>query len=108
MKFLFAIFLMAASVTACSRQVEVETGVPQSDVTLSVTNNATQAVNVYVVSGGSDIFVGQVSPGRTGNLAVQGVASGSMVTLRARTTDGTRTYSKDNVQLSGTYSWQVP
>lgn len=94
--------------TACSRQVEVETGVPDSSITLSVTNNANQAVNVYVVSGGTPIFVGQISPGRTQNLAVNGVAEGSLVTLRATTTDGTRTYTKDNVQLAGTTSWQVP
>jgi hypothetical protein len=93
---------------ACSRQVEVETGVPQASTTLSVTNNANQAVNVYVVSGGTPIFVGQVSPGRTQDLAVSGVAEGSMVTLRATTTDGTRTYTKDNVQLAGAYAWQVP
>jgi hypothetical protein len=94
--------------TACSRQVDVETGVPQSSTTLSVTNNANQAVNVYVVSGGTPIFIGQISPGRSQDLAVSGVAEGSIVTLRATTTDGTRTYTKDNVQLSGSYSWQVP
>lgn len=111
MRSLFAVLSLVAvlvSASACSRQVDVETGVPESSVTLSVTNNANQAVNVYVVSGGTPIFVGQVSPGRTQNLSVSGVAEGSLVTLRATTTDGTQTYSRDNVQLSGTFSWQVP
>ena len=111
MRSLFAMLALVAvigSTAACSRQVEVDTGVPQSEITLSVTNNANQAVNVYVVSGGTPIFVGQISPGRTQNLAVNGVADGSIVTLRATTTDGTRTYTKDNVSLAGTYSWQVP
>jgi hypothetical protein len=111
MRSLLAVLSLVVAValtSACSRQVEVETGVPQSTMTLSVSNNANQAVNVYVVSGGTPIFVGQVSPGRTQDLAVSGVAEGSLVTLRATTTDGTRTYTKDNVQLAGTYSWQVP
>ena len=111
MRSLFAALSLVAVVAftgACSRQVDVETGVPQSAINLSVTNNANQAVNVYVVSGGTPIFVGQVSPGRTQNLAVNGVAEGSLVTLRATTTDGTQTYTKDNVQLAGTHSWQVP
>ncbi len=111
MRFLFAMLSLVAvlaTTSACSRRVEVDTGIPQSDITLSVTNNANQAVNVYVVSGGTPIFIGQISPGRTQNLAVNGVANGSIVTLRATTTDGTRTYTKDNVELTGTHSWQVP
>lgn len=111
MRSLFATLALAAVVaasTACARQVEVETGVPQSAITLSVTNNANQAVNVYVVSGGTPIFVGQISPGRTQALSVSGVAEGSLVTLRATTTDGTRNYTKDNVTLSGTVTWEVP
>jgi hypothetical protein len=111
MRFVFAMLSLVAvlaTTPACSRRVDVETGVPQSDITLSVTNNANQAVNVYVVSGGTPIFVGQISPGRTQNLTVNGVATGSIVTLRATTTDGTRTYTKDNVELSGATSWEVP
>jgi hypothetical protein len=42
------------------------------------------------------------------HLPVSGVASGSNVTLKARTADGTREYTKSNVALSGTYAWQVP
>lgn len=111
MRSLFAMLSLVAllgTTSACSRRVEVDTGVPQSNITLSVTNNANQAVNVYVVSGGTPIFVGQISPGRTQNLTVNGVADGSIVTLRATTTDGTRTYTKDNVSLSGATSWEVP
>lgn len=111
MRFLFAMLALVAilgSTSACSRQVEVDTGIPQAEITLSVTNNANQAVNVYVVSGGTPIFVGQISPGRSQDLPVNGVATGSIVTLRATTTDGTQTYTKENVQLDGTYAWQVP
>lgn len=102
---------LAVVLGACaSRQVEVSTGTPPASgsVSLNVTNNASQAVNVYVTSGGSDIFVGQVAPNSTQMLSVSGVASGSTVTLKARTADGARTYTRDGVTLSGTYAWTVP
>jgi len=109
MRALLAVLLFAV-VTACSgRQVEGRTG-PQAaaEVSVRVTNNLSQAVNVYVASGGSDTFLRQVAANSTEELPVQGVAAGTSVTLRARTVDGTRTYSKDNVVLSGGVSWQVP
>ena len=47
---------VAASTSACGpRQVEVTTGVqPAADVSIRLTNNLTQAVNLYVTSGGTD------------------------------------------------------
>jgi predicted secreted protein len=73
-----------------------------------MTNNLTQAVNVYAESAGNDILLKQVAANSTELLQVSGVASGASVTLKARTVDGTRTYSKPNVTLTGTYNWQVP
>jgi hypothetical protein len=101
---------VALSAAACGgRQVEVRTGPTQTaEIGLQVTNNLSQAVNVYVVSGGSDIFLRQVGANATESLPVQGVATGSNVTLKATTVDGTRTYTKDNVTLAGSYRWQVP
>jgi hypothetical protein len=111
----FVAGLLIAAVAACGpRRVEVQTG-PQpaagSEVGLHVTNNASQAVNVYVVSGGNSIFVGQVSAGSSQHLTVSGVPSGSTVRLEAREVSGNppKVYSKDNVVLSGTMTpWQVP
>ena len=101
--------LMFATLTACSRQVEVTTGAaPVAETSISMTNNLTQAVNVYVESAGNDILLKQVAANSTELLPVSGVASGASVTLKARTVDGTRTYSKPNVTLTGTYNWQVP
>ena len=112
MRAIVAILVSAAVVAACGpRRVEVETApaaAQENQVSLHVTNNANQAVNVYVVSGGNPIFVGQVSANSTQQLPVAGVAAGSVVTLRATTTDGASTYTKDNVSLSGSYAWQVP
>ena len=113
MRAIVAILTTAALVAACGpRRVEVQTepaaASQQNQVSLHVTNNANRAVNVYVVSGGNPIFVGQVSANSTQHLNVAGVAAGSVVTLRATTTDGGRTYTKDNVALSGSYAWQVP
>jgi hypothetical protein len=104
--------LLAATVVvgACGpREVDVRTAPQtQTDAGVHVTNNLTQSVNVYVVSGGTEIFLGQVPAQSAQHLSAGGVASGSNVTLRARTADGSRTYTRDNVMLTGTYSWQVP
>jgi putative exporter of polyketide antibiotics len=112
MRAIVAILMAAALVAACGpRKVEVSAEPAtsaQNQVSLHVTNNSTQAVNVYVVSGGNPIFVGQVSANSSQHLTVAGVAAGSVVTLRATTTDGAQTYTKDNVSLSGMYAWQVP
>lgn len=107
-----AIALMASSGCAAmggGRQIEVRTGpTATADVAVHLTNNLTQAVNFYVVSGGSDIFVKQVGSNSTEHIPVLGVAAGSTVTLKAVTVDGTRTYTRDNVALNGMYEWKVP
>ena len=109
MKLLYSVMLVAAAAACGGRPVEVRTGPAQAaEVGLQVTNNLSQAVNVYVVSGGSDIFLRQVGANATESLPVQGVAAGSAVTLKATTVDGTRTYTKENVTLSSSYRWQVP
>jgi hypothetical protein len=81
---------------------------PSSGVSLNVSNTLSQDVNVYVTSGGADILVGQVAANSTKALAVNGVSSGSTVSLKAVTVDGTRTYTRDGVVLSGTYAWTLP
>ena len=111
MKRYLSAVLVAATLAACGpRQVEVTTGAqPEvAETGVRITNNLSQGVNVYVVSGGTDMFLRQVGANSTETLPVRGVASGSTVTLRATTVDGSRTYTKDNVVLSGTYVWQVP
>ncbi|HKR09537.1 MAG TPA: hypothetical protein VJS39_10135 [Gemmatimonadaceae bacterium] len=97
-------------VAACSgRQVEVRTGPePTADVALHVTNNLSQPVNVYVVSGVNDIFLKQVAANTVEHIPVTGVAAGSTVNLRAVTVDGSRTYTKNNVTLSTMYDWRLP
>jgi len=113
MKALFAALLVVStlSISACGqRQVEVSTGTtPQSDVAVDLTNNTSRQVNVYVVHGGQEIFIGQVSANSTQRLSVANVPSGSVVTLRATTVgSNAQTYRRDNVALSGTFAWQVP
>jgi hypothetical protein len=100
----------AIATTACGpRQVEVTTGAqPAADVTVRFTNNLTQAVNLYVTSGGTDVFLKQVAANSVEVVPVRGVAAGTTVTLKARTVDGTRTYSRDNVSLASNYEWRVP
>ena len=109
MKRLVAVAVLALSVAACSRLVEVQTApAPQSTATLHVMNNLSQAVNVYVVSGGQDIFLRQVAAKASEGINVPGVAAGSTVSLKAVTADGTRTYTRDNVIITAMYHWEVP
>jgi len=105
--------LMLAVATACgSRQVEVRTAPSgaQNAPTIHFTNNLGQAVNVYVTSGGNDLFLQQVSANTTADLPVRGVTAGSTVALKAVTVDGTRTYQPPNrtVVLEGRYNWTIP
>lgn len=101
---------LAVAATACgARQVEVRTGPqPVSEVTLRVTNNLTQAANIYVVNGGSDLFLKQVAAHSAESMNVPGISAGSTVGLKATPIDGSRSYTRDNVTLSGLYEWQVP
>ena len=103
--------LSVLALAACGpRAVEVKTGPePTADVALHVTNNLSQAVNVYVVSGTNDIFLKQVAANSVEHVPISGVPAGSTVNLRAVTVDGTRTYTKSNVTLSTTmYDWRLP
>jgi hypothetical protein len=107
---LLSLSLSMLVLTACAgRQVEVRTG-PETapETAIHLTNNLSQAVNVYVVSGGNDIFVKQVAANSVEHIPVAGVPAGATVNLRAVTVDGTRTYTKDNVSMSSMYEWRLP
>ena len=110
MKTLIASFAIALALTACGpRQVEVTTGpAPAADVSIRFTNNLTQAVNLYVTSAGTDVFLKQVAASSVEVVPVRGIAAGATVTLKARTVDGTRTYTRDNIYLAANYDWRVP
>lgn len=106
-----SLFALAVSVAACSgRQVEVRTApTTTTDQTVQVTNNLSQAVNVYVTpSGSGELFLRQVPANTVEKIPVQGVASGNNVTFKAVTVDGSRTYQSRNVSLSGMFLWSVP
>ena len=106
-----------ALIVGCGgRTVNVQTGETTAarsgvgEPSIAFTNNLTQGVNVYVVTGtaGADLFLRQVAGGASESLVVRGVAAGASVGLKATTIDGTRTYTKQNVVLSPGYVWQVP
>jgi hypothetical protein len=111
MRHLVAVILfVTVGSTACGpRPVQIQTGQqPTTEVTLRVTNNLSQAVNVYVVTGGQDIFLKQVDANGALSISVPGVSAGTIVTVKATSVDGSRTYTRENVTLSGVYEWQVP
>jgi hypothetical protein len=108
MRVLMVSLSMLALAACGGRQVEVRTGPePAAETAIRLTNNLSQAVNVYVVSGGSDIFLKQVAANSVESIAVAGVPAGSTVNLRAVTVDG-HTYTKNNVTLSSMYDWRLP
>src|SRR5262249_33452337 len=102
--------LSALTVGACApRQVEVRTAPTQAtSVSLQVNNNLETAVNVYAVFDSVETFLSQV-PGRSSqSVPVQGIATGTTVSFKAVTIDGTRRFTRDRVTLSGTYTFQIP
>jgi hypothetical protein len=106
---LFALLLAVGAVGCGPRRVEVTASDPgPAAVQLAVTNSLEQPVNIYVVSNGAETFVRQVSAKASETVPVRGIAVGTTVTLRAVPVDGRNSYTRDNVVLSGTYSWQVP
>ena len=110
MKIRIATLALLLAAAACGpRKVEVSTGPqPAADVSIRFTNNLSQAVNLYVATGGTDVFLKQVAAGSVEVVPVRGLPAGVTVTLRARTVDGTRTYSRDNIYLAANYEWRVP
>ena len=102
-------FALLTAAACGPRQVEVGSGAPsQAEVLLTVRNNFSQAVSVYVVQGGNPMFVKLVAANAEETIPVRGVAVGSNVTLRATLADGSRTVEKTGVTLSSTYSWPIP
>jgi len=109
---LVVLVVSAALSSACrARTVDVRTAPPtpqQTQVAVQVNNSLAQGVNVYVSLGGTDTFLRQVAANANATIPVQGFAPGSTVTLRATTVDGTRTYERKNVVLTGTYVFPLP
>lgn len=109
----FAVLAAALLVaTACGpRRVQVGTSAAPAGaapIAVQVTNNLTQAVNVYVSSGGNDTFLRQVKGNSVETVPIQGFPSGTSVTIKAVTIDGVQTYSRPNVVLNGTYAFAIP
>jgi hypothetical protein len=109
MRALLAGVLLAVTAACGSRQVNVETAPRTSAaVSLRFTNNDNNAVNVYVVNNGNDLFLKQVAANSTEELPVAGIAPGTQVRLKATRTDGSKTYTSDPMSLSASTTWRVP
>jgi hypothetical protein len=101
---------LAGAAAACGpRQAEVRTApAPGATATLQVNNNLAQAVNVYARIDSTDTFLRQVAANSSVMVPVLGFAAGATVTLKAVTVDGTRTFTRANVTLTGTYVFPLP
>ena len=109
MRALLAGVLLAVTAGCGGRQVTVETAPRTSAaVSLHFTNNDNNAVNVYVVNNGTDLFLKQVAANSTEDLPVAGVTVGTQVRLKATRTDGSKTYTSDPMPLNASTTWRVP
>ena len=108
---LAGVLLLAATAGCGKRQVKV-TPAPKTTTApaamVRFTNNDNNAVNVYVVNQGTDLFLKQVAANSTEDLPVAGIASGTQVRLKATRTDGSKTYTSDPMALTSTTTWRVP
>jgi len=105
---LLAAALLVSGAACAPRAVTVSTGdQPASEVSLRVTNDLSQAINVYIRSGASDVFVKQVAANTVEWVPVQGFRAGTSVTLVARPVSGSPTYTR-SIVLSQTVEWRVP
>lgn len=102
--------VLGVSVMACGpKQVEVRTAPTQTaGPSVQVSNRTSQPVNVYVTISGTDTYLGQVGANGSQTLAIPGLAPGTSVNLKAVAVDGTHTYSRNNVALTGQYLFSVP
>jgi hypothetical protein len=102
---------IATTIAACGpRQVEVRSAPTQSaEVSIHFTNNLSTAVNVYVNTGSTDMFVRQVNARAVEHGPVPGVSVGTRATLKAvpvgQQTGG---YQRTGVTMSETVTWSVP
>ena len=105
-----ASLVLSLALTACGpRMVEVRTAADlPPEAAIFVENTLSQPVNVYVVHGGTELFLRQVPGGASIRLPVRGVPTGREVTLRATTRDGARTFNRERVTLGGTFAWRLP
>jgi len=104
---------LAVAIACGPRQVEVRTApeaTPAANApAVQLTNNLSQAINVYVnVSGGTELFLRQVPANTVEKVAVSGVSNGSTVSFKAVTVDGSRTYQSRQAPLSPLFTWSVP
>ena len=102
---------IVTAVAACGpRQVEVRTAPTQSaEVSIHFTNNLASAVNVYVNTGSTDMFVRQVNAKTVEHMPVPGVSIGTRATLKAIPVGAqTGGYQRAGVTMTEMVSWAVP
>jgi hypothetical protein len=109
MRVIVAAMLLTAAAACGPRQVEVRSAPTQtSEVAIHFTNNLSKAVNVYVNSGESDLFIRQVGANKVEHLPVPGLSSGARVTLKAKPVDGSTGYERAGVTMTEMVTWRVP
>ena len=104
-------FTAAISTVACGpRQVEVRSAPTQSaEVSVHFTNNLSSAVNVYVNTGSTDMFLRQVNARTIEHMPVPGVSVGTRATLKAIPVGAqSGGYQRAGITMTEMVSWTVP
>jgi hypothetical protein len=105
----FGLVVLASAAACAPRAANVgSTPTQAAQISIQVNNTLGQSVNVYVNVNGTETFLRQVAANSNVTVPVPGYAPGTTATIKAVTFDGAHTYSRTNVTLSGTYSFQVP
>jgi hypothetical protein len=104
------IVLAALAITlGCGgRSIVVQNPPPQSAVSIRISNGLAQPVNVYVTGTEAEVFLSQVAANATASVSVRNISPGTTIKLRAVTSDGSRTYMREGVELRDGYEWRVP
>lgn len=110
MRAVLAALALAVATTGChGRSVRVESGSPVvAKVSVTVTNSLSQSVMVYGVWNGQEHPLKEVPANSTLDVPIADVKAGDVIQLKATTSDGTRTYTKDGVSLQTKNTWKVP
>jgi len=99
-----------STVAACGPRAATVGSAPSqpAQISIQVNNTLGQSVNVYVNVNGAETFLRQVAANSNVTIPVPGYPTGTTATLKAVTFDGSRTYSRTNVTLSGTFNFAIP
>ena len=99
---------LAITLGCGGRSIVVQNPPAPTAVSIRIVNGLAQPVNVYVTGTDAEVFLSQVGANSNATVPVRNIPTGTMIKLRAVTSDGSRTYMREGVELRDGYEWRVP